>query len=174
MLIRVLLACVAIVFGMAERGASVPQAPASSSKPLRADVAQTAHATFSTSSSVTSVRTGTRVLLYVDVTPKPTMHIYAPGEKDNLPITLTIPRDGAYTVGEPTLPPPQKYVFPPLKLTQLVYNQPFRITQPLTIVKPLSSDLKIAGSIRYQACDDLVCYFPKTVEVSWLLSSASR
>jgi hypothetical protein len=162
------LACVVLL-------AAVPvttplQAPSSSSssKAPPSAAADTAHATFATSSSAVRLRPGVRVSLYVDVTPKPNIHVYAPGEKENLPITLTVARDRAYRIGIPKLPPAQKYVFPPLKLTQLVYSEPFRIRQPLTIVNPPpAGPMTITGTIRYQACDDKVCYMPKSVEVSW-------
>jgi hypothetical protein len=163
-----LAAFASIVFFMALPVAVSWQTPASSSSRRAAAEIDSAHATFTTSTSAVRLRPGVRVSLYVDVTPKPNIHVYAPGEKENLPITLTVARDRAYRIGIPKLPPAQKYVFPPLKLTQLVYSEPFRIRQPLTIVNPPpAGPMTITGTIRYQACDDKVCYMPKSVEVSW-------
>jgi hypothetical protein len=165
---RRLLALTAIVGLPAVMMAVSPQVSSSSSS--RPPKIETAHATFATSSSATTVRRGARVFLYVDVEPKPNVHIYAPGEKENLPIALTVPADRAYKLHAPVLPPAQKYVFPPLKLTQLVYSKPFRITQPLTLVSvPATGTLTINGTVRYQACDDKVCYVPKTVPMSWTI-----
>jgi hypothetical protein len=167
---RRLLALTSIVGLPAVMMAVSPQVSSSSSS--RPPKIETVHATFATSSSATTVRRGARVSLYVDVVPKPNVHIYAPGEKENLPIALTIPHDRAYRIGIPKLPPAQTYVFPPLKLTQLVYSQPFRITQPVTIMNPPpTGTLTITGTIRYQACDDKVCYVPKSVDVSWTIGN---
>jgi DsbC/DsbD-like thiol-disulfide interchange protein len=169
-----LLSAVAAVLVLAAVLAAVPaQAPSSSSSKVSpARETDTGHATFTTAATATRLRPGVRVTLYVDVTPKPNVHIYAPGEKENLPITLTLARDRAYRIGIPKLPPPQTYVFPPLKLTQLVYSTPFRIRQPVTIVNPPpTGPMTITGTIRYQACDDKVCFIPKSVDVSWVVGS---
>ena len=108
--------------------------------------------------------------LFVDVTPKPNMHVYAPGEKDAIPIEIKLDPNPAIKAGKPVLPPPQKYFFPPLKLTQLVYSKPFRITLPITIArKPSAGAITITGTLHYQACDDAVCYVPKSLAVQWAL-----
>jgi DsbC/DsbD-like thiol-disulfide interchange protein len=56
-----------------------------------------------------------------------------------------------------------------------VYDKPFRITQEVTIAASpelkarASADelLTIKGTVRYQACDDKVCYLPTNVSVEW-------
>ncbi|HUK32755.1 MAG TPA: hypothetical protein VLV86_02525, partial [Vicinamibacterales bacterium] len=50
--------------------------------------------TFTTAASAASVKPGQRVTLFVDVTPKPKMHVYAPGAKDYLPIALELNSPG--------------------------------------------------------------------------------
>ncbi len=113
---------------------------------------------------------GGKASLHLDVTPKPKMHVYAPGEKDAIAIAWTLDPNPAIKPGKLTYPPPQKYFFPPLKLTQLVYSKPFRITQPITLANPSSSGaLTIEGTLTYQACDDDVCYVPKSVPARWEL-----
>jgi DsbC/DsbD-like thiol-disulfide interchange protein len=126
-------------------------------------------------SVLTSTSTGAgRLSLYVDVTPKPKMHVYAPGEKEGIPIAITLDSNPAIKAGKPVFPPPQKYFFPPLKLTQLVYSSPFRITLPITVTRrPANGSLAITGTLQYQACDDAVCYVPKTVAVKWELKAQS-
>ena len=125
---------------------------------------ETAHLSAKTATNVT----GQRTWLVVDIVPKPKMHVYAPGEKDAIPIAIRLDANPAIKAGKPVFPPPQKYFFPPLKLTQLVYSSPFRITLPITIVrKPSTGSLTITGTLHYQACDDAVCYVPKQVAVRW-------
>jgi DsbC/DsbD-like thiol-disulfide interchange protein len=127
---------------------------------------ETAHLSLTTATNVT----GQRTWLVVDIAPKPKMHVYAPGEKDAIPVELTLDSNPAIKVGKAILPAPEKYFFPPLKLTQLVYSKPFRITQPITVIRrPANEPLAITGTLQYQACDDAVCYVPKSVAVKWEL-----
>jgi hypothetical protein len=154
---------------------------------------ETPHLTLTASTNDAEISPGARVSLFVDISPKPKMHVYAPGEKDGIPVALTLEPNPAFTAAAPEFPPPQKYHFEPLKLTQLVFSKPFRITQKVTLAgsrpearklrsaeapKAGSTDarelgrsevLTIKGTLRYQACDDTVCYLPKSIPVSWTL-----
>ena len=73
-------------------------------------------------------------------------------------------------------PPAEKYFFKPLEETQLVYTKPFRIVQEITVAATLpvrerghtaNPALTVSGTLRYQACDDAICYLPKTIPVRW-------
>jgi DsbC/DsbD-like thiol-disulfide interchange protein len=133
--------------------------PASQSAPI-----DTPHLSAVTSASAAAAR----MSLHVDISPKPKMHVYAPGEKDGIPIEIRLDANPAIKPGKPVFPPPQKYFFPPLKLTQLVYSTPFRITLPIAVVrKPSTGPLTVTGTLDYQACDDAVCYIPKRVRLTW-------
>lgn len=150
-------------------GSRVPAAQSASTSAASVD---TPHLALSTSTSPSSVANLGKVSLHVDITPKPKMHLYAPGEKDGIPVTLTLEPAAGLKIDPPQFPPAQKYFFEPLKLTQLVYSKPFKITQKITLTQPLArSALTIKGTFRYQACDDTVCYLPKAVPVSWELKN---
>jgi hypothetical protein len=126
----------------------------------------TAHLTATT--SVTSpARPGAAHTLVVEISPKPKMHVYAPAEKDAIPVSLTIDPNPTFKASPPQFPPPEKYYFEPLKLTQLVFSKPFQIRQPIVLTNSPSSTMAIEGSLRYQACDDRVCYLPKTIRLLW-------
>ena len=135
----------------------------------------TPHLSIRLSTSAAAAAPGAAVTLFVDVTPKPRMHVYAPDQKDYIPVSLTLERDDAIRAVRPSYPKAEKYFFEPLKETQLVYSAPFRIAQNVTIVSspPLldrarsGSTQVIKGTLRYQACDDTICYMPKNVPVSW-------
>lgn len=126
----------------------------------------TPHLTIAT--SVGPITTG-RVPLFVDVTPKAKMHVYAPDKTQTyIPVALAIDADNAFKVHAPRFPPPEKYFFEPLKETQLVYSRPFRIVQDVTVARsPAGGTLTVKGTLRYQACDDKVCYMPQKVAVEW-------
>jgi DsbC/DsbD-like thiol-disulfide interchange protein len=135
---------------------------------------ETAHVSIALSSSG-AMRPGRPVLLHVDIAPKPKMHVYAPGEKDQISVDVTLDRTPAITAGKTVFPPPEKYFFPPLKLTQLVYSKPFRLTVPVTLTKaPPDGVTTIKGTLTYQACDDAVCFIPKSVPVAWTLNPAAK
>ena len=145
----------------------------SSTHPAPAGSVNTTHLTAATSAEPFTSAAATR--LFIDITPKPKMHVYAPGETDGIPIEIRLDANPAIKAGKPVFPPPQKYFFPPLKLTQLVYSSPFRITLPITIVpKPPTGSLTITGTLHYQACDDAVCYVPKAVAVKWMLKNGNQ
>jgi hypothetical protein len=138
--------------------------------------AETPHLTVHLSASDAAVAPGTRFSLFVDITPKPKMHVYAPEQEGTIPVSVAL-RDGAgVRAHAPRFPKPEKYFFAPLKETQLVYSRPFRIVQDVTVAltpdlreraKTPGAELTIEGTLRYQACDDAICYLPKQVPLSW-------
>jgi hypothetical protein len=146
------------------------------SAPSAAPEIETAHLIATLSVSGKPAAPGSRVSLFIDVSPKAKMHVYAPAQKDYMAVTLILQPNRAYRALPPVFPKPEKYFFAPLKETQLVYSKPFRIVQDVTlasasVLKEASqagaATVVIAGTLRYQACDDAICYLPKDVPVSW-------
>jgi DsbC/DsbD-like thiol-disulfide interchange protein len=131
---------------------------------------ETAHLSLVASTSVATVATGGTVTLRIDVTPKPKMHVYAPGQDGYIPIQLTLTGDAAFTAAKAKYPAGEKYVMPALNETQIVYAKPFRITQDITLRPSAAGTVTVKGSVRYQACDDTICYLPKTVPVEWTMT----
>lgn len=129
----------------------------------------TRHLTATLSVGQPVVGPGGRVSLLVDITPKPKMHVYSPQQKDYIPVSITLEANPAFRAERAVFPKPEKFFFEPLKETQLVYSKPFRIVQNI-VLKPQPSnveEIKVIGTLRYQACDDAICYLPKDVPVSW-------
>ena len=109
----------------------------------------------------------------------PSKPVYAPDQpkgQDYIPILLTVAPNGAYQLLEkPRYPPSEKLFFAPLKETQHVYSKSFRVAQPIIVTADVSREpLTITGTVRYQACDDAICYVPQTVAVKWIISTDSR
>ena len=131
-------------------------------------VQETKHLTVITSASPDAVAPGKRVSLAVDVAPKPKMHVYAPGQEGYIAITLTLDPDPAFTAAKAKYPAGEKILMKVLNETQLVYAKPFRIAQDLT-VRPATKgpSVTVKGTLRYQACDDKVCYPPEAVPLTW-------
>jgi len=125
--------------------------------------------TFRTAPATQTVTPGQRVQLFVDVTPKPKMHVYAPGAKDYQPISIELNSPGS-KAGKVTYPKSQDWYFEPTKEHVPVYELPFRLTQEVTVgadAKP--GPLYVTGVLKYQACDDEVCYRPVTEPIAWTL-----
>jgi hypothetical protein len=138
---------------------------------------ETPHLVLTTSASDRDAAPGARVSLLLDVAPKPRMHVYAPEQKELIPISLSLEPSDAFKAHPAEYPKSEKYFFAPLKETQLVYSKRFRIVQDVTLaLTPEFRDraakrdsLKIGGRLRYQACDDKVCYMPQELRVSWTI-----
>ena len=144
-----------------------------------AEPIETKHLTVAASSPAGTIAPGTRVSLTLDVTPRPTMHVYAPGQKDYISITLAIKGDPAITARAATFSNPEKLLLKALGEPRLVYRRPFRIVQDVTIAgtpallaraaKP-GATVAVHGTLRYQACDDIICYVPVDVPVEWTIA----
>lgn len=142
---------------------------------------ETAHLSVKTAASADAVAAGRKVSLFVDVTPKPKMHVYAPGQAGYIAINLALDPNPAFTAAKAKYPAGEKLLIAILNETQLVYAKPFRIAQDVTVAAlPESAArggadaaaLTIKGTLRYQACDDRICYLPTNVPVEWTLKLA--
>ena len=140
---------------------------------LPASKKETKHLTVTTSASPDTVAPGTRLSLAVDVAPKPKMHVYSPGQAGYIGITLTLEGNPGFTAAKAKYPAGEKIYMPLLKETQLVYAKPFRIAQDVVVAPGRgAAPLTIKGTLRYQACDDTICYLPTTVPVAWTVKTA--
>lgn len=149
------------------------------------DSAGTAHTTFEAkhlrvvaSASNLVVRTGQRISLVLEVELGPRLHVYAPGvSTDYIPIDWTMKESPAILVKEVAYPASKKLRLAAIQQTVPVYQGAFRLVRDVTIardaaVRPLldaEGKLTIEGTLKYQACDDKVCYPPETVPVRWTL-----
>jgi thiol:disulfide interchange protein DsbD len=131
----------------------------------------TKHLTIATSASQQTVEPGARVALNIDIAPKPTMHVYAPGQEKYIAVSLKLDEHADLKPATIQFPKPEKREVKELGETQLVYSKPFRIVQGVTLAKsPTPGPLIIKGTVRYQACDESICYAPITVPVTWTLT----
>jgi hypothetical protein len=144
--------------------------------PIHADVIvarNTPHLSFTAALSPDVVKTGSRLSLVVDVSPKKRMHVYAPGTNYRA-ITVTMDRNPSLKLSKAEYPKPEIYIFRPLKEQVLVYSQPFKLRMNIGVgqVPRRAARLKITGTLSYQACDDKVCYLPESVPLEWNLAVA--
>jgi len=128
------------------------------------------HLTLAATASASAAAPGSKISLFLDVTPRAGIHVYAPGAKDYLPIAMTLDRRSGITVGDVKYPKPQTMVFENEKVP--VYNKPFRLVQEVSLDRSLKAGeaVTITGTLKYQACDDQVCFIPVSMPVSWMFT----
>ena len=141
--------------------------------------AETRHLTMTAGISDDVAAPGERVSLVLDITPKPGMHVYAPGAHDYQVVRLVIDPQPWLRIDAARYPPSEIYHFKPLDERVAVYQRPFRLRQEVTIlatpegqkVLAAQESLTIPGRVEYQACDDKICYTPQSIPVSWTVTA---
>src|SRR5271155_3770722 len=118
---------------------------------------------------------GNVITLGAEISLDKEMHVYAPGVQGYKPIQLDIDPSSEYSVKEAKYPEPRIMNLPVIHESVPVFEGKFRITQELFF----SSDrafmqsvgqgktLTVHGNLKYQACDQKICYEPETLPVSW-------
>lgn len=124
------------------------------------------------------VAPGTHFSIVLDVRPASGVHVYAPGVSGYQAIALTIEPQPWVLVRNAQYPPSEDYHFKPLNEHVQVFQKPFRIVQDMALdaspeaqaaLKDVTS-LTLRGTLRYQACDDRICFSPQTVPLTWPLA----
>ena len=143
--------------------------------PVQATQASTQHLDVTAYPSDASVAPGTRFSLVLDVTPKPGMHVYAPGATQYRVITVNItPQPGIRTTPM-RYPASEIYHFVPLNERVPVYQKPFTLlveavrknTAEARKAMTGMTELVVSGTLEYQACDEKICYNPVSLPLSW-------
>jgi hypothetical protein len=128
--------------------------------------------------SAERVVVGDRFSVTLDLAPAPRMHVYAPTVVNYKPIVLTVRPQPGLIVRSVSYPPAEKYFYAPLKETVDVYQKPFQVVQELALdgspagraaLKGVST-ITVQGTLNYQACDDKICYPPRTVPMTWTVA----
>lgn len=126
------------------------------------------------------VAAGQRVALALDIQMKPKMHVYAPGVEGYIPIDWKMKVSEAAVAREVSYPPSEKLHLEAIDETVPVYRDRFRLTRDITIGQDAnvraaldgSGRFTVEGTLRYQACDDRVCYIPQELPVKWTFQYA--
>lgn len=137
---------------------------------LISPAAKPGHATILGSPAEVNGAPGAKLALFVDVTPKPGIHVYAPGAEFYIPITVKLNPSPEIKAGKLVYPKSETITLLDEKVA--VFQRPFRLTQDVTIDKTAKSGSKITigGTVDYQSCDDKVCYPPESAPVTWTVT----
>ncbi len=136
--------------------------------------ARTSHLKLTTWASDAAVRGGNRFALVVDVDLNEKMHVYSPEVEGYIPIDWRMEDSAGVTVYDAEYPESKSLHLPAIDETVPVYEGSIRLVRDVMIgqgrdLGDLLQDgkLTIRGSLRYQACDDRMCYLPTTVPLEW-------
>lgn len=107
----------------------------------------------------------------------PGLHIYAAGAPEAFtPVALSLSGEGV-RFGEPTWPKPGVLRMADLEMSIPVYEQDVTVTMPITATSEIMrlghgldrESMEITITCRYQACDDVACGLPATIETKLVL-----
>ncbi len=127
------------------------------------------------SASNAMVAPGQRVALALDIDLKPNMHVYAPGVDGYIAIDWKMKPSDADAAQDVKFPPSEKLYLKAIDETVPVYRGQFHLTREIIIgpeakLKPLidgDGKFTVEGTLRYQACDDRLCYIPQELPLKW-------
>lgn len=136
---------------------------------------ETDHLTARLSVSDEVVVGGNRVALVLELELKDKMHVYAPDVEGYIPVAWKMQDSEGLRQFEPELPEAEILHLPAINERVPVYQGRARFVRDVIIGQPkelgdlIDSEgyLRLKGSLRYQACDDKVCYLPQTIELEW-------
>lgn len=146
--------------------------------PVSATKVSTDHLEITAYSSDATVVPGTRLALVVKVTPRPRIHVYAPGAAGYRVVAMNITPQPFVRLLPLRYPPSEIYLFEPLNERVAVYQKPFTLVQDVVVEATPQAEralrgqetLTIGGAFAYQACDDKACFMPVSIPLSWTLA----
>ena len=149
--------------------ANTASAPASSAeRPIRRPSPQ-----IETTSDVSGVSAnGGIARLTVRVTLPPDLHVQANKPRDPalIPTELTVAAPAGFTVVDITYPEPVDFNQAGASQPLAVYPNVFDLVVRLKVPPGAASATPVAASLRYQACNDVLCFAPANAVASWLLT----
>jgi hypothetical protein len=117
-----------------------------------------------------AVAGGDRAELSLEVTLKPGMHVYAPGVTGGyIPVEWSIAQ-GPWKAQDIRWPASRMLHLKAIRETVPVYEGRFAARRYLTFAQQAvlgTGEVKVAGTFRYQACDDRECYPPVKIPLEW-------
>ncbi|MCI0420021.1 MAG: redoxin domain-containing protein [Acidobacteria bacterium] len=144
----------------------------------RETVVQNERLTLKYFSTADSAAAGNRLTLIADITLKRKMHVYAPEVRGYKGIEWKLADSPHFSQAPPNYPRARSLYLRAIKETVPVYENTFRIVQDIDLsgnyrqMKQALGDsdlLLIEGELKYQACDDKICYLPQTVPLKWTI-----
>jgi len=115
-----------------------------------------------------------RTTLVIDAMPQPGIHVYAPGNPSYIPVSVHVDESAGVRPGKATFPKGETLVFGEVKEIVEVYSRPFSIHQPLVAAAGARQPAMVTGYVRYQACDERVCFPPANAPFTAALAPGTK
>jgi cytochrome c biogenesis protein CcdA/DsbC/DsbD-like thiol-disulfide interchange protein len=148
------------------------RAPASAERPRASNAARQIPVEIAPLVSASGVTPGSRIRVALDVKLPEGFHIQsnAPRDPTLIPTTLTLePVDGVTGV-EVVFPPSRDFVQEGSPQPLAVFEREFVIGVELLVASNAApGEVRVPARLRYQACDDKVCFKPAIADVAWAL-----
>ena len=146
--------------------------------PVAGTSLSTAHLDVKTYATDGAVAPGNRFAVTLEMTPKPGVHVYAPGAGSYRVVGLTLAPQRFVRALPVKYPASEIWFFKPLNERVPVYQKTFTLVQEFVLdgQAPARAALRdqkvltIAGTLGYQACDDHLCYNPVSVPLTWTMA----
>jgi hypothetical protein len=119
------------------------------------------------------VRSGSPAQLTLHVRLPKDVHVQSDKPRDPLliPTVLTLDAPTGITVDAIEYPPASDLAQPGRKEPLAVFGSEFAITVKLSLSASLAAgDVTLPGTLRYQACNDTVCFPPTRATTSWTIN----
>ncbi len=119
-----------------------------------------------------AIQPGQTVTLVLGVELPENIHVQSDEPRDPfvIPTVLTLTLPEGVTVEEITYPESTDFLLEGWDEPLAVFEHEFTIAVRLALNTDVSpGDIVVPGSLRYQACDDRVCFAPVTAAVEWHL-----
>jgi DsbC/DsbD-like thiol-disulfide interchange protein len=112
------------------------------------------------------VAPGEQFSLSVRIVPNQGIHVYAPGNPENIPVSISLTPPAGLAVDPAKFPKAEDFFFGPTAETLKVYTKPFVVSVPMRVesgaAAPAAREVTVTGAVRYQACNDRVCFPPQS------------
>lgn len=136
---------------------------------------ETDHLVVSSWASDEIVAGGQRIALVLDIDLKEKMHVYAPGVDGYIAVEWKMEEASGLVNYPPSYPESENLHLPAIEETVPVYQGSVRFLTDLKLGRARDLEhlldeqgrLLVRGELRYQACDDKMCYLPVTIPLEW-------
>ena len=136
-------------------------------------VVESKHLKVKLSHAPAAPKSGKKLRLTAEVELAPGMHVYAPGvPKPYMPIVINFPpAQTILRIGPVKFPAAKSVHLPAIDETVPVYSGTFPLSFDVTLKDP-RSPADVTAELKYQTCDDRICYRPVTLPLTWHIEPA--
>ena len=121
-------------------------------------------------SETDTIAAGSETRLALTVSLPPALHVQSdqPRDPSLIPTVLTVEAPEGVRVSNLIYPHPEDFLLEGEKVPLLVFDNEFVVGATITVDESVAvGDLTIPGRFRYQACDDKMCFQPRTERFEW-------